>query len=299
MLQVLRSTFSWLGIPFEPASGCADDDVDAVLRLEQLIGELHLAALQTAVVTSGVNVLAQGGRLENASSLKDLMPEMPAPGQISLPRRVREEIGVKLNSLLPSRDFFEESKAAQQDLRAFCKDVDQFGTEEAAFLDVAHLDVAWHNLSTLALAAVVALEADVGRCLPDRYTRNTPMLKKLLVDVIRGGHPCVDANGTVKLPDLPQRRAALRPNVHLPCVLEHHGQTYQAVVKDISTGGVGLEDAPTLMPQTVVLIEFENGYCLAGLVVWSKGNRAGVKFDTPLKPNHPLLAASRDERVAP
>ncbi len=298
MLQVLRSTLSWLGIPFEPASGCAGDDLDAVLRLEQLIGELHLAALQTAVVTSGVNVLAQGGRLENASSLKDLMPEMPAPGKISLPRSVREEIGVKVNSLRPTRDFFEEAKAAQQDLRAFCKDIDQFGTEEAAFLDVAHLDVAWHNLSTLALAAVVALEGDVVRCLPERYTRNTPVLKKLLVDVIRGGHPCVDADGMVKLPDLPQRRAAMRPNVYLPCVLEHHGQTYQAVAKDISTGGVGLDEAPTLKPQTVVLVEFESGHCVAGLVVWSKGSRAGVKFDAPLKPNHPLLAASRDELVA-
>ena len=298
MLQVLRSTLSWLGIPFEPASGCADDDLDAVLRLEQLVGELHLAALQTAVVTSGVNVLTQGGRLENASSLKDLMPEMPALGKVSLPRSVRQEIGIKLNSVMPTRHFFEESKAAQRDLRTFCKDVDQFGTEEAAFLDVAHLDVAWHNLSTLALAAVVALEGDVARCLPERYTRNTPKLKKLLVDVIRGGHPCVDANGLVKLPDLPQRRAATRPNIHLPCLLEHHGNTYQAVAKDISTGGVGLEDAPTLMPQTVVLIEFESGHCLAGLVVWSKGNRAGVKFDAPLKSSHPLLTASRDELVA-
>ena len=298
MLHVLRSTLSWLGVPFEPASGCADGDLDAVLRLEQLVGELHLAALQTAVVTSGVNVLAQGGRLENASSLKDLMPEMPAPEKVSLPRSVRQVIGVKLNSFVPTRNFFEESKAAQEDLRAFCRDVDQFGTEEAAFLDVAHLDVAWHNLSTLALAVVVALEGDVGRCLPEPYTRNTPKLKKLLIDVIRGGHPCVDANGLVKLPDLPQRRAAMRPNVHLPCVLEHHGETYQAVAKDISTGGVGLEDTPTLMPQTVVLIEFESGTCLAGLVVWSKGNRAGVKFDAPLKPNHPLLTASRDQLVA-
>jgi hypothetical protein len=38
-----------------------------------------------------------------------------------------------------------------------------------------------------------------------------------------------------------------------------------------------------------VLIEFEGGDCLAGLVVWSKGSRAGVKFDLPLKPNHELL----------
>jgi len=26
-------------------------------------------------------------------------------------------------------------------------------------------------------------------------------------------------------------------------------------------------------------------------VVWSKGTRAGVKFDLPLKPSHPLLTS--------
>ena len=101
----------------------------------------------------------------------------------------------------------------------------------------------------------------------------------------------MDDNATVKLPDLPQRSAAVRPNVHLPCVLEYHGRTYQAVAKDISTGGVGLEQAPALVPQTVVLMEFESGHCIAGLVVWSKGTRAGVKFDLPLKPSHPLLTS--------
>ena len=149
----------------------------------------------------------------------------------------------------------------------------------------------WRCLSLRALTAVVSVEKDVARCLPGRYSHNTPLLKKLLRSVIEGGRPCVDDNATVKLPDLPQRRASVRPNVHLPCVLEYHGRTFQAAAKDISTGGVGLEQAPALVPQTVVLMEFESGHCIAGLVVWSKGTRAGVKFDLPLKPSHPLLAS--------
>jgi hypothetical protein len=295
MLEVLRSTLGWLGMGLERTGVRAregGEEVDAVLRFEQLVGELHLAALQSAVVTSGVNVLARGGHLANAPVLEDLMPQMPDAERIVLPRRARQELGIRLASLAPTRAFFNACGSAQRDLQAFCADADRFGTEEAAFLDVAHLDVAWHNLAAGALAAVVALEGDVRRCLPERYTRNTPVLKTLLVEAIRGGHPCVDAEGMVKLPDLPQRRAALRPNVHLPCVIEHHGRTARAVAKDISTGGVGLVGAPGLVPQSVILIDFENGHCCAGVVVWSRGERAGVKLDVPLKAGHPLLSAA-------
>jgi hypothetical protein len=289
MLQMLQSTLAWLGLKAGTGDGCDDGDVDAVLRFEQFVGDVHLAALQCAVVTSGINVLTRGGQLTNASDLKDLMPTVLPASRTMLPRQAREVIGLKVASLAPAREFLTSIKTAQRDLENFCADVDSFGTEEAAFLDVAHIDVAWHNLSTAALAAVVAMEPDVERCLAERYTRNTPVLKKLLLDVIKRGHPCVDDEGTVKLPDLPQRRTSMRPNVHMPCVLEYHGKTYPAVVKDISTGGIGLERAPTLMAQNVVVMEFENGSCLSGMVVWSKGDRAGVKLDVPLKSTHPLL----------
>ena len=36
-------------------------------------------------------------------------------------------------------------------------------------------------------------------------------------------------------------------------------------------------------------IEFDDGRCVAGVVVWSKGANAGIKFDTPLGPNDALL----------
>ena len=292
MLQALISRLSWPGWrSFVPAGSAAapGEDMDAVVRFEQLVGELHLAAMQVAVVTSGVNALGEGIRLKNPLALQDLGPQAPSADKIVLPRHCREELGIAFKSIAAVRDFFGELKTAQRDVEGFCADAHEFGTEEAAFLDLPGVMDRWRCLSLRALTAVVALEKDVARCLPGRYSHNSPLLKKLLRGVIEGGRPCVDDNATVKLPDLPQRRAAVRPNVHMPCVLEYHGRTFQAAAKDISTGGVGLEEAPALVPQTVVLIEFESGHCIAGVVVWSKGTRAGVKFDLPLKPSHPLL----------
>jgi hypothetical protein len=294
MLQGLFSRLSshgWLNFMAARSVAAAGEDMDAVVCFEQLVGELHLAAMQVAVVTSGVNALSEGVQLKNPLALQDLGPQLPSADKIALPRHCREELGIAVKSLATVRDFFGELKTAQRDVEAFCADADEFGTEEAAFLDLPGVADRWRCLSLRALTAVVALEKDVARCLPGRYSHNTPLLKKLLRSVIEGGRPCVDDNATVKLPDLPQRRAAVRPNVHLPCVLEYHGRTFQAVAKDISTGGLGLEEAPLLAPQTVVLVEFENGHCIAGLVVWSKGARAGVKFDVPLKPSDPLLAS--------
>jgi hypothetical protein len=294
MFQALISKLSQLGRSSFVAGAAADErggDVEAVLRFEQLIGELHLAAMQIAVVVSGINAIKAGVRLKNPLALRDLGPQVPHSSKIAMPRTCREELGIAFKHIAAVRDLFSEVKAAQQEVEAFCADAEQFGTGEAAFLDLGKVSDRWQCLSGRALAAVTAVERDVQRCLPTRYSRNTPLLKRLLRGVVEGGHPCVDQNATIKLPDLPQRRAAVRPNVQLPCVLEYHGMTFQATAKDISTGGAGLQGAPALVPETVVLLEFEGGICLAGVVVWSKGKRAGIKFDTPLKPSHKLLAA--------
>jgi hypothetical protein len=293
MFGALLSKLSQVGL--HSISAAADphedgSDLDAVVRFEQLVGELHLASMQIAVVTSGVNALAAGISIRNPLALQDLGPQAPSVDKIALPRVCREELGIPFKNIAAVRDLFSELKPAQREIEAFCADALQFGVEEAGVLDLGAVACRWRSLSVRALAAVVSLEQDVARCLPGRYTRNTPLLKRLLCSVADGGHPCVDANATIKLPDLPQRRAAVRPNVHLPCIVEYHGRTFRAVAKDISTGGVGLEDAPALEPQTVVLMEFDSGHCLAGMVVWSKGARAGVKLDVPLKPSHPLLA---------
>jgi hypothetical protein len=292
MFQSLLKSLSQFGHkrrpgPFGTPFGRAN--IEAVVRFESLAGELHLAAMQIAVVTSGVNALQAGIKLKNALSLQDLGPQIPEPGAIELPRACREELGVAYRNIVLAQDLFRELEPAQEDVEMFCTDAEKFGEDTAAALDLPSVSQRWRRLSVRALAAVIDLEPDVARCLPARYAENTALLKRLLRSTAEGGHPCVGSDCIIKLPDLPQRRAAVRPNARLACVVEYHGMTFDAVVKDISTGGVGLDDAPPMRAQTVVLIEFEGGDCLPGLVVWSEGSRAGIKFDLPLKPNHQLL----------
>jgi hypothetical protein len=288
MFQSLLKTLSQFGP--KRLMGLPDRaDLDAVVRFETLVGELHLAAMQIAVVTSGLNALQSGIKLKNALSLQDLGPHTPEADSITLPRACREELGITHSKIAAVRDLFRELEPAQKDVELFCADAEKFGEQEAAFFDLPAVTDRWRCLSVRALGAIVGLETDIARCLPARYGQNSLLLKRLLRSTVEGGYPCVGPDALIKVPDLPQRRASVRPNVRMPCLVEYHGMTFQAIVKDISTGGVGLDDAPPLRPQNVVLIEFEGGHCVAGLVVWSKGSRAGVKFDVPLRPNHELL----------
>lgn len=269
-------------------SSARGGEVNAVLQFEQLVGDTHFAVLQSATVASLVNAL-QAGHLQDPFALRDLAPQLPRT-TAKLARRARGEIGVAAETTTAVQTFFAELRPALKLVEAFCADTKQYGVEEASFLHLVHLSERWQLVILRALKAVDALHADVVRCLPQRYSQNTPMLKQLLRAALRGHEPAFDGEGHPTLPELPQRRASLRPNVSLPCVLEHQGKTSRAIVTDISTGGLGLDRAPELTPQSVILVEFDNGACIAGLVVWSKGARAGVKFDAPLKANHPLLA---------
>ena len=274
---MLTSLRAFLGGTTELAPTEATEEPSDTFVFEQVAGETHLAALQVAAVVSCINTLRQPGRLKDVSAIQDLAP--------------RPTSGLRLagKRYVPVRLFFGTLGAGHRQLQGFGADVEHFGLEVAAVFHLKPLSTSWCSICKLALKAIVAIDPELQRCLPDRYHQNTLVLAKLLRSAIDGGEPCIDASGRVFLPDLPQRRPSIRRNVHTPCVLEHHGQTSRALIRDISTGGLGLERADPLVPEKVVIIELPSGRWLAGTVVWSKGASAGVKFDGPLEPTDPLL----------
>lgn len=281
--MLLRSLRSMLSRPIRAAPDAIGEAPNDVLAFEQIAGETHLAALQTAAVMSCINALRNVGRLKDPLAIEDLAPRPPAL-TFGLSR---DQIAATCE--LAAKEFFSGLPAARRELRAFCTDGEQFGVELAAFLHLERLSAVWRKVSGHALKAVHALDPDLQRCLPERYHQNTLVLVKLVRSAIDGGEPCIDDNGHCFLPDLPQRRPATRRNIYLPCMLEHQGKTSRAVVKDISTGGIGLERACQLTVQNVIVVELEGGRCLAGTVVWSRNKSAGIKFDAPLKSTDPLL----------
>lgn len=290
-MVMLRSLLSRIGsnhlrvIADKAASRLAG--VDSIQLFETFVGETHAAALRTATIASCVNALGTGRPLFSPQALKTLLPQQSSV--LDGVPRCQKELGLEANTLRASTEFFSSLGYARAGVSDFCDDAAQWGLEQASFLHLRKLSAVWRRVSHLALSAVVTLDVDIERCLPTRYGQNTSVLKRLLVNVLADGRPCLDVNGQPYVPELPQRRPAPRRAINKSCIIEHQGKTARATVKDISSSGLGLEGAAEMTPHKVALVEFADGRCVAGVVVWAKGPSAGIKFDSALSTNDPLL----------
>lgn len=255
--------------------------------LEALVCEVHSAALLTATVASAINYFKHPGGAKGESDLKPYVPSEPAI--VSVLRNGMLETDLNDDTVRLVTQFFDDLAPARIALDLYFADANHIGEDRAAALHLMALATTWRRACQEALLAVRQLHADL-QILPPQYTSNSKLLNNLLQDASIGGTPCLDAEGQIALPDLPQRRQSARRTVCQPCQLTYNHVTAQAFVRDVSPGGFGLERVPQLVPKTVVQIELPSGRRFTGVVAWCSGSSAGVRFTRPLLPNDPLLS---------
>lgn len=286
-------------LPSSPSSRAADSPALAPDRLvrrpsleeatliEALVCETHLAALQTATVTSAVNALQRPGRIENPMEIKRFIPHKPAillaPGGWLL------DVGLDKSTIEDVEVFFEELRPARAYLKNFFHDADELGVARAEVLHRSKLAASWQLASRGAAIAVKSLDQSLRFSLPELYAATVPVLVSLLNSTADGLQPCIDAAGHPFLPDLPQRRRSARRGVFQECKVQHSRRTSRAMVRDVSSGGLGLDGIDGLRRNELVVIDFDTGRRVMGTVAWVKGRTAGVRFSVPLPPNDPLL----------
>ena len=254
--------------------------------LEALVCEVHSAALLTATIASAINAFRRAGTVRSEADLKPYVPGEPAI--ISVLRNGMLEMDVNDDTVRLVIQFFDDLGPARIALDRYFADANHIGEDRAATLHLLTVSTTWRRACQDALLAVRQLHSDLSR-LPAQYSSNSKLLNNLLQDVIIGGSPCLDTNGQIALPDLPQRRQSARRTVCQPCMLTHNRVTSQAFVRDVSPGGFGLERVPQLVPKTAVEIELPSGRRFSGVVAWCSGSSAGVRFTRALLPNDPLL----------
>jgi PilZ domain len=254
--------------------------------LEALVCETHSAALLTATIASVVNAFKCQSTERSEAGLKPYVPREPA--LISVLRNGMLETDLDEETVAVISDFFDDLAPARIALDQYFADANHIGPERASALHLLALSNAWRRACEDALAAVRQLHGHLGR-LTLQYTSNSKVLMELLQEVI-GGSPCLDAEGQISLPELPQRRRTARRTICQPCTITHNRMTSQAFVRDVSPGGFGLERVPQLVPKSLVLIELPSGRKFTGVVAWCNGHSAGVRFSRTLLPNDPLLS---------
>jgi len=255
--------------------------------LEALVCETHSAALLTSAVASAVNAFRAHGTERSESALKPYVPREPA--LISVLKNGMLETDFDEDTLAVISDFFDDLAPARIALDQYFADANHIGPERASALHLLALSNYWRRACEDSLVAVRQLHGHLGQ-LPSQYTSNSKALIDLLQHAVVGGSPCLDAQGHISLPDLPQRRRTARRTICQPCTITHNRTTSKAFVRDVSPGGFGLERVPQLVPKSLVLIELPSGRRFAGVVAWCNGSSAGVRFSRTLLPNDPLLS---------
>jgi len=254
--------------------------------LEALVCETHAAALLTATIASAINAFRREHSERSEASLKPYVPREPA--LISVLRNGMLETNLDEDTIAVISDFFDDLAPARIALDQYFADASHIGVERASVLHQLPLANVWRRACENALVAVRQVHGHLGQ-LPAQYTSNSKVLIDLLQDVSQGGSPCIDDDGNLNLPDLPQRRRSARRTICQPCTITHNGITSQAFMRDVSPGGFGLERVPDLAPKSLVLIELPSGRRFTGVVAWCNGFAAGVRFSRTLLPNDPLL----------
>jgi len=255
--------------------------------LEALVVEAHSAALLTATIASAVNAFKNPSSERSEQGLKPYMPSEPA--LISVLRNGMLETDLDRDTVAVIVGFFDDLVPARATLDQYFREANHIGPERASALHQLGLSNTWRHACDDALVAVRQLHGYLGR-LPSQYTSNSKVLIELLQKVAQGGSPCIDANGEISVPDLPQRRGSARRTICQPCTITYNRVTAQAFVRDVSPGGFGLERAPQLTPKSLVLIELPSGRRFTGTVAWCKDGSAGIRFARALLPNDPLLS---------
>ncbi len=288
-IELLTSQFPRATVfPVPPAVALSRrQHLEGTTLVEALVCETHLAALQTATVTSAVNGLRQAGRIENPLDIRNFIPHRPAI--LLATSGWLLDAGLEKETIEDVEVFFEELRPARAYLDHFFRDASELGCARAEILHRRNLTSNWQRAAKGAAVAVKSLDQSLRFSLPELYAETVPVLVSLLNSSAEGLQPCIDTAGHPFLPELPQRRRSARKGLFQECSVQHSRRTSRALVRDISSGGLGLDGIAGLRPNEMVVIDLDTGRRLMGTVVWTKARLSGVRFSTPLPPNDPLL----------
>jgi hypothetical protein len=186
--------------------------------------------------------------------------------------------------------FLQALAVARFDLTDYFAECCAIGNARAAVLHQAGLSCSCRAAASDGANAVAHLDEaiDGSEQGQDVYRQTARRLATLLA-AAAGKAPCIDAEGDLYVPELPQRRRAPRARVGARCTVEHARRRTPALLRDISVGGLGLASGPALTVGEAIAVSLDSGRRFAGRIAWARGGSAGVVLDHPLLASDPLL----------
>ncbi|MBA2125928.1 PilZ domain-containing protein [Hyphomicrobium methylovorum] len=292
MLNTLRKTFepSKRVQPSVNASATAVEPLDGNSLFEALVCELHWTALQIGAVASAMNAALAFKRPWMLRSCSNLLP-VESPLVRSALRSWRDialppEPGAAINRI------YLELLDARTVALPLVLGAGNFVAPAVSIDRLEQLTMAWRKLAEDCRDAVLALEPETRWRLDGTYTGNALVLGKFLKEVAAGAHSCINRQGEVALPILPQRRRSRTYNLSRPCKVTAEDAIAVGRTMSISTNGIDFVCPRAFRTKESVLIELQNGRKFPSLIACAKAGKTSARFDQPLSENDPLFTES-------
>lgn len=255
--------------------------------IESFVANVDRLALNAATVMSGVNTLRDPDTALKATEIEKYLPcqEDQLPFML-LALSEMSGTNQRLPDIKPLLNALHDGRQAIQD---FICDEERIGRERARIVNAERLILIWSGACTAVSRVIDETNVQLRLDLPLAYRQNSAVLTSLLSGTINGLSTCLNNEGHLYLPDLPQQRRWPRYAILQNCVLKLNDKKYDAFVVDASAGGLGLEHAPEMARNSQIKVTMENGRVFHCTVAWSTGERAGLKFTAPLSQSDPLL----------
>lgn len=255
--------------------------------IESIICNVDRLAVDTATVMSGINTLRQTEVATTASDLARFLPVQEH--QLPFMLLALSELTGVSSQLSETEPLLKALRDGHKIVQSFVEEEENIGLERARIINAEGLKIVWHRVCASALQLISETNVDMRIMLPLGYRQNSAVLSSLLSGAMNGLSPCLNEQGQLYAPVLPQQRRWPRHTILQNCSVEFDGETYQAFVQDASAGGLGLERMPVVPRNGQLTVTMESGRTFGCIVAWSKDSCAGVKFPAPLLPTDPLL----------
>lgn len=255
--------------------------------VESIICNIDRLGLDTAIVLSGVNTLRNPELAMKARDIGRFVPNQEH--QLPALLEALSNITCATHAVHDTRPVLTAIHRGREIVRIFAEDEKDIGRERARIIYAEHLKILWTEVCASMLKLISETNAELRLVLPLAYQQNSAVLTSLISGAMNGLSPCLNEQGQLYAPSLPQQRKWVRHTILQNCHVAYNGDTFEAFVKDASAGGLGLEKMPELSRNSQIKVILESGRTFDCTVAWSNGSSAGVKFPAPLSQSDPLL----------
>lgn len=286
----VRELKQWL-MPFDavsPRTASADAISAGTLNaLRCILIEIEEASVYVAISASVAGALA-----DNRAALtpKHLVSYLP-----SNPNMYRRHIDTVLNAalspaiVLPVQAYHARLSYALRLSHAIA-DAGPAPNDTIRAAELTRLEEAWRHVCGTALGAISVVREALASVRHSRPPVNNENAEALLRSAKAGGRPCVDGEGSVRMPRWAESRGHARHVTSYPARIVAQDRTIETVIENVSRTGLGLSGIGDIAAGTRIAVELEHGERIMGKIMWARGPRAGVQLDAMLDSEHPLLA---------